>query len=151
MTAPSWWRWATVMALVDVLLHLVWGQTLKQDREELFARIAADFALDPDACAFTPWDHNYGSLLILAWLFDDLDGRLPVSCDLGVRLSPVGARSVIAAEHARTRPDYYRRLAWKRRGKKWRIRSQRSASDDAHAPVVGTVSETRHTAVLTRC
>ena len=73
--------WSTAMALVDVLLHLVWNQTLKQDRDELFARIAADFALDADACAFTPWEHNYGSLLILAWLLDDLDDRLPFAID----------------------------------------------------------------------
>ena len=31
--------WSTAMALVDVLLHLVWNQTLKQDRDELFARL----------------------------------------------------------------------------------------------------------------
>jgi hypothetical protein len=73
--------WSTAMALVDVLLHLVWNQTLKQDRDELFARIAADFALDADGCAFTPWEHNYGSLLILAWLLDDLDDRLPFTID----------------------------------------------------------------------
>jgi hypothetical protein len=73
--------WPMGIALVDVLLRLVWDQTLKQDRDELFARIAADFALDPDDCAFTPWDHNYGSLLILAWLLHDLDDRLPFAID----------------------------------------------------------------------
>jgi hypothetical protein len=59
------------------------------------------------------------------WTVENLTAA--VSRNLGVRLSPVGARSVIAAEHARRRPDYYRRLAWKRRGRKWDIRRQRLA------------------------
>ena len=59
------------------------------------------------------------------WTVENLTAA--VSRNLGVRLSPAGARSIIAAEHARCRPDYYRRLAWKRRGKTWSIRSHRSA------------------------
>ena len=38
--------------------------------------------------------------------------------NLGIRLSPDGARSVIAAERARRRPEYYRHLARRRRRKK---------------------------------
>jgi hypothetical protein len=59
------------------------------------------------------------------WTVDNLTAA--VHRNFGVRLSPAGARSVIAAEHARRRPDYYRRLAWKRRGRTWRIRSHGSA------------------------
>ena len=54
------------------------------------------------------------------WTVDNLTAA--VHRNFGVRLSRAGAHSVIAAEHARRRPDYYRRLAWKRRG-----RSHRSA------------------------
>ena len=73
--------WATAMALIDLLLHLVWTQTVRQDSEELFARIAGDYALDADAQPFTPWERNYGSLLILAWLLENLEGRLPSAID----------------------------------------------------------------------
>jgi hypothetical protein len=30
---------------------------------------------------FRPLDHNYGSLLILAWLLDDFDDQLPFAID----------------------------------------------------------------------
>jgi len=46
---------------------------------------------------------SFGSHL---WIVENLTAA--VSRNLGVRLSPVGARSVIAVEHARRRPDYYR-------------------------------------------
>ncbi len=73
--------WGMAMALIDVLLHLVWTQTGCQDVEELFARIATDYALDADALAFTPWERNYGSLLILAWLFESFEDRLSFAID----------------------------------------------------------------------
>ena len=94
----------------------------------------------PDIAAIASWvagvyRPSFGFHL---WTVENVTAA--VDENLGVGLSPVGARSVIAAEHARRRPDYYRRLAWKRRGKKWRIRSQRSASNDAHAQSSGPTS-----------
>lgn len=81
--------WATAMALVDVLLLLVWDRSLRQDTDELCARIAADFALDADTQALTLWHHNYGNLLILAWLLDDLEDRLPFAIDT-LQTPPLG-------------------------------------------------------------
>jgi transposase len=64
--------WPTTMALIDVLLGIVWMDTKRKYRARLFARIANDL----DLGEHNVWSTNYGGLLILAWLLDDLAARL---------------------------------------------------------------------------
>lgn len=66
--------WPTTMALIDVLLSMVWIDIPRRYRERLFARIAKD--LDLGKHNNIVWSSNYGGLLILAWLLDDLARRL---------------------------------------------------------------------------
>lgn len=69
--------WPTTMAVADVLLGMVWADIRRRYRDRLFARIASDLGLgDGDKIA---WSSNYGGLLILAWLFDDLVAHLPAA------------------------------------------------------------------------
>ena len=65
--------WTTTMALVDVLLGMVWIDIRRKYRDRLFARIAKDLGLGNKVA----WNSNYGGLLILAWLLDDLATHLP--------------------------------------------------------------------------
>lgn len=68
--------WRLTIALADVLLAMVWVEGASDRRQRLFARIARELApvsLDP---VTTPWASNYGGLLILSWLLEDLDARL---------------------------------------------------------------------------
>lgn len=77
--------WPTAMALVDVLLSMVWTRRPKnkrdhltpQQRDRLFVAIGSDMGMAVGAWARIPWKENYGGLLLLAWLFGDLDRRLP--------------------------------------------------------------------------
>jgi transposase len=66
--------WPTTMALIDVLLSMVWIDIPRKYRERLFARIAKD--LDLGEHNDVVWSTNYGGLLILAWLLEDLAKRL---------------------------------------------------------------------------
>lgn len=66
--------WPTTMVLIDVLLDMVWIEIPRKHRERLFARIANDLNLGKHNDIL--WSSNYGGLLILAWLFDDLATRL---------------------------------------------------------------------------
>lgn len=69
--------WPTTMALADVLLGMVWTDIPRKHCDRLFARIANDLGLGAgDSIA---WGSNYGGLLILAWLLDDLAARLPAA------------------------------------------------------------------------
>jgi transposase len=67
--------WSTTMALVDVLLGMVWIDIPGRYRDRLFARIANDLGLGKHKNIV--WASNYGGLVILAWLLDDLPTRLP--------------------------------------------------------------------------
>lgn len=77
--------WSTAMALADVLLAMVWTRRPKnrrdrltpQQRDRLFAAIGGDMGLTAGTLERIPWKENYGGLLLLAWLFGDLDRRLP--------------------------------------------------------------------------
>ncbi|MGF6312071.1 transposase [Bradyrhizobium sp. i1.8.4] len=66
--------WPTTMALIDVLLSMVWIDIPRKYRERLFVRIAKD--LDLGEHNNIVWSSNYGGLLILAWLLEDLAKRL---------------------------------------------------------------------------
>lgn len=66
--------WPTTMALIDALLSMVWIDIPWKYRERLFARIAKDLNLGEHNNVV--WSSNYGGLLILAWLLDDLAKRL---------------------------------------------------------------------------
>ena len=68
--------WPTMMALIDVLLGMVWIGTAREYRRRLFKRIADDLDLGEDQTDSIPWRSNYGGLLILAWLLEDLDAHL---------------------------------------------------------------------------
>lgn len=77
--------WPTTMALCDVLLAMVWARRTKKQRDylaprrrdRLFAGICRDLGLIGSECERIPWTENYGGLLLLAWLMEDLDQRLP--------------------------------------------------------------------------
>jgi len=68
--------WPTMVALIDVLLGMVWIGTAREYRRRLFKRIADDLDLGEDQTDSIPWRTNYGGLLILGWLLEDLDAHL---------------------------------------------------------------------------
>lgn len=78
-------HWSTTMALADVLLAMIWTRRTKRQRDHLtpklrdrlFAAIGRDLGMTDGEWERIPWDENYGGLLLLAWLFGDLDRRLP--------------------------------------------------------------------------
>lgn len=69
--------WSTTMALIDVLLGMVWIDIPGRYRDRLFARIANDLGLSKHNIIV--WASNYGGMVILAWLLDDLPTRLPAT------------------------------------------------------------------------
>jgi hypothetical protein len=77
--------WPMTMALADVLLSMVWTRATKKQRDylaprrrdRLFSRIARDLRIGARDRADLPWTSNYGGLVILTWLLDDLAKRLP--------------------------------------------------------------------------
>lgn len=125
--------WPTTMALADVLLAMVWTRRTKRQRDHLtpklrdrlFAAIGRDLGMTDGEWEHIPWDENYGGLLLLAWLLDDLDRRLSRTIAtlhtprLGGLLAPFAnlddmtrdrLRAILSA--ARTRQPEGRR-AWK--------------------------------------
>ncbi len=76
--------WSTTMALADVLLSIIWMRRSKRPRDHLtprlrdrlFAAIGRDLGMTDGEWKDIPWKENYGGLLLLAWLFGDLDRRL---------------------------------------------------------------------------
>lgn len=66
--------WSSTIALIDVLLGIVWIDIQRKYRGRLFARVAND--LDLGQHNNIVWSSNYGGLLIVAWLLDDLATRL---------------------------------------------------------------------------
>lgn len=71
--------WSTTMALIDVLLGMVWIDIHRKYRGRLFARVVNDLDLGEHNNDNIVWGSNYGGLLILAWLLDDLAIRLPAA------------------------------------------------------------------------
>lgn len=69
-------EWSTMMALIDVLLGAVWIGTGLKYRRRLFKRITNDLGLGEDQAEHIPWRTNYGGLLILGWLLEDLNAHL---------------------------------------------------------------------------
>lgn len=69
--------WPSTMALIDVLLGMVWIDIQRKYCGRLFARVANDLKLGERNNIV--WGSNYGGLLILAWLLDDLAMRLPAA------------------------------------------------------------------------
>jgi|HubBroStandDraft_6_1064221.scaffolds.fasta_scaffold114792_1 transposase len=86
--------WRTTIALADVLLAMVWVEGANERRQRLFARIANDLGPTGRDPVTTPWTSNYGGLLILAWLFEDLEARLRAAVAIlcGPRLDGLLAR-----------------------------------------------------------
>jgi len=68
--------WRTTIALADLLLGMVWVGGSAGRRGRLFARIAGDLDIADADQASVPWTSNYGGLLILAWILQDLPARL---------------------------------------------------------------------------
>ena len=58
--------WPIAMAAADVLLGMLWRNTLPRRRERLYARVIRDFDLEPQIC----WTQPHGGLAVLAWLLD---------------------------------------------------------------------------------
>lgn len=71
--------WRTTVALADALLGMVWVGGSDERRRRLFARIGTEIDLAERDRATVPWTGNYGGLLILAWLLEDLAHRLPAA------------------------------------------------------------------------
>ena len=70
-------NWTTMIAAADMLLGMIWQDVTPRQRERLFDRIAQDVALGQADRAALSTASNYGGLLMLSWLFDDLPLRLP--------------------------------------------------------------------------
>ena len=54
------------------------GRREPRRRQRLFERVARDYCIDA-AGRGLPWTSNYGGLLMLAWLFEDLGSRMPAA------------------------------------------------------------------------
>jgi hypothetical protein len=72
-------EWATMMAVADMLLGMIWPVVTAQHREQLFDRIARELDLNAEDRLSLSLTSNYGSLLMLSWLIADLPQRLPVA------------------------------------------------------------------------
>ncbi|WP_244440106.1 TniQ family protein [Mesorhizobium metallidurans] len=72
-------EWATMMAVADMLLGMIWTGVATQHREQLFNRIARELDLGWEDRLSLSLGSNYGSLLILDWLVADLPHRLPAA------------------------------------------------------------------------
>lgn len=76
--------WRTTMALADVLHAMFWTRHTNRQRDflaprqrdRLFAGVCRDLGMIESERRRIPWKENYGGLLLLAWLLDDLDERL---------------------------------------------------------------------------
>jgi transposase len=70
--------WPLAVAAMDILLGMIWSNTRRRMRERLYARINRDFGLEPQTGSGY-WTHRYGSLVLLAWLFDRWPRNLHVA------------------------------------------------------------------------
>ena len=71
--------WATMMAVADMLLGMIWADIATEYRERLFDRIGRDLALSAGDRVALSVTSNYGGLLMLGWLLEDLLRRLPAA------------------------------------------------------------------------
>lgn len=68
--------WETLVALIDLILSVVWIETVDYARERLFAEIVRDLDLAAESRLKIAWPTNYGTLVLLAWLFGAWGERL---------------------------------------------------------------------------
>ncbi len=71
--------WETLMATTDMLLGMIWTNVAAEQRERLFNRIARDISLGAADRVALSLASNYGGLLMLGWLLEDLGSRLPAA------------------------------------------------------------------------
>lgn len=69
-------EWGTLIATVDVLLGVVLIDVEEDINRRFFDRVADDLGLDALPRAWMNWGDNYGTFLILAWVFDGWPDRL---------------------------------------------------------------------------
>jgi transposase len=69
--------WPTMMTVADMLLGAIWSRSATKHRQCLCDRIARDVSLSDVDRSPVQWNSNYGSLLMLGWMFQDMPGRLP--------------------------------------------------------------------------
>ena len=97
----GWVTWTTLVALVDLVLSALWRSRARYARERLFRRIVIDNGLDPEQRLQIDWPSNYGTLLVLAWLFAEWPGRMTETMEL-LRAPPlaelVGLVSKVGSE-----------------------------------------------------
>ena len=74
--------WETFVALTDLILSALWRPHARHVRERLFARVVRDSGLNPEERLLIDWPSNYGTILILAWLFAGWPGRMTETMDL---------------------------------------------------------------------
>ena len=68
--------WPTFTTIADVVMSVIWVDTSDHAREVLFSRILRDLGMKPDQRLCIGWPENYGTLLILTWMFADWPNRL---------------------------------------------------------------------------
>jgi hypothetical protein len=66
--------WETLVALSDLVLSALWVDTVDYARERLFAEIVHDLDLPPERRLLIDWPTNYGTLVLLTWLFAEWPG-----------------------------------------------------------------------------
>lgn len=76
MPGPGSIDWETFVALIHLVLSVVWIETADYMRERLFDAIVHDLELAPEARLRIAWPTNYGTLVLLAWLFGAWNERL---------------------------------------------------------------------------
>jgi hypothetical protein len=74
--------WSALVSLIDLILCALWRQRARYIHERLFARIVHDTGLHRDERLRTDWASNYGTMLLLAWLFAQWPKRLAAAMDL---------------------------------------------------------------------
>jgi transposase len=79
-------EWATMMAVADMLLDMIWASNDAQQRDLLFNRMARELDLSGEDRLALSLGSNYGNLLMLDWLVRDLPRRLPTA--IGILRSP---------------------------------------------------------------
>lgn len=74
--------WETFVGLVDLVLSALWRPRACHVRERLFACVVRDSGLNPEKRLLIDWPSNYGTMLILAWLFAAWPRRMAKAMDL---------------------------------------------------------------------
>jgi len=75
-------EWPELVALIDVLLGAIWIDVTANVRAQLFDRVADDQGLNPKLRDLVWWGDDYGSLLIMAWIFDGWPDRMSAALAL---------------------------------------------------------------------